>query len=143
GRCSRVVVWTPVPSRSLQVGNDIELRIEAADVLVRPSDLLVLKYAQFPFGADKAVADALGLKPGEMPIEGAHLVVPAHGAVRARQVLFLGVAAIDRFDYRTAREIGRRALAAAGHEAPEVEEICLTMHGIGFGLDGPEALHSQ
>ncbi len=52
----------------------VEVLVENTDALDRPTDLLVLKYAQGLYGADKAAALRIGGLPN-LPRSGAHCIV--------------------------------------------------------------------
>jgi hypothetical protein len=124
-------------------GDGVDIRIEIADVLTRPTDLLVLKYAQDSYGVDAAAADALGISSLALPAPGAQLCVDGGARVAARSVLFLGMPAIGEFDYRQVHEFGRRALAGAASVRPAITDMSVTLHGPGFGLDEREAFRAE
>ena len=113
------------------------IEVVGGDVRAVDVDVLVLKWAQGPHGADEAVAlalredsRALGLVPGEArAVQGA-------GRVGARTVLFLGAAPLTDLGYRELRSLATDlATAAAGTRASTVG---LTLHGPGYGLDERE-----
>jgi hypothetical protein len=113
------------------------------DVLTYACDLLVLKYAQTSYGADKAVVEAVGINANLLPQVGMDLRIHRPHGLRYGDLLLLGVSPIQEFGYRTIREFSRRALAAAADIRQPVREIAMTMHGIGFGLDETSAFSSQ
>ena len=121
----------------------IEVRVECADALKHPVELLVLKYAQALYGADRAAAAALGLHGGLMPAVDRHLLVDGRPATGAASVLFLGVRALDTFNYGDVRRFAEHALAVAREVRPHVRDIALTLHGGGFGLDEIEAFNAE
>ncbi|MCO8270390.1 hypothetical protein M1L60_07245 [Actinoplanes sp. TRM 88003] len=123
--------------------HDITIDVEHADVLKRPADVLVLKYAQQLHGVDRLVASMLRADATRMPAVGAYLAVPGRDPLAAGQVLFLGVPAIADFGYREIRAFGERALAGAAEQCPDAQELVMTIHGPGFGLDEIEAFDSQ
>lgn len=134
----------------------VEIRVEHADALFRPSEVLVVKYAQALYGLDARVADELGLSQLTMPAIGSHIVVDTERRPRthrtgldplprigAAAVVFLGVPSLYRFGYKEIRDFGRRALSATAEVRPQAREICLTVHGPGYGLDEVEAFESE
>jgi hypothetical protein len=122
---------------------EISVRVDCAEALSLATDVLVLKYAQASYGIDRLAAEALGIDTATLPQEGAHLVVPGGSAVAARHVVFVGLAPIGSFDYRSIRTFARQALALSAQDTPDVREICMTLHGVGFGLDEEEAFESE
>ena len=121
----------------------VELEVVQADVFSYSSDLLVLKYAQAPYGVDERVAYLAGIDAAMLPNVGGDLLVERPSSIAYRHLLFLGVEAIDSFDYRSIRDFSRRALASASEISPSVREISMTLHGAGFGLDEIEAFESE
>ena len=121
----------------------VELEVLQADALGFSSDLLVLKYAQHPYGADQAAIRVTGIDESELPDVGDSLLVRDPPGLSSRNLLFLGVEPIYTFSYRSIRTFAQRALTGAMDISPPVREISMTMHGIGFGLDETEAFASQ
>jgi hypothetical protein len=121
----------------------IEIRVLAADVISHPANVLVLKYAQDLYGADKKVATVAKLDVKNMPKINRHSWFRAPAGVAADDVLFLGVGPLHEFEYRQIREFARRALIVTAQEAPNAREVALTLHGPGYGLDELEAFESE
>jgi hypothetical protein len=92
--------------------------VENSDVLVADCDLLVLKYAQRSYGADRAVADALGLSSEDFAAmsPGRHRLIPTRGKQPYRNVLFVGVRSLADFDYTEIRRFSKNALAILARE---------------------------
>jgi hypothetical protein len=120
----------------------LAIRVEQADALTYPTDLLVLKYAQNLYGVDSQVVARLRISADRLPVEGMHTLVESHG-IAAQATLFIGVAPLERFSYREIREFAHRALMVAGAVRPKAREVGLTLHGTGFGLDESEAFESE
>ena len=120
------------------------IRVENADALARPSDVLVLKYAQQPYGLDRAVLGRLrqSLKPS-LPAPGENVVLRRPPGVSADALVLLGTPDLTEFGYRDIREFGSRAVHVVAAELPDSRELCLTLHGVGFGLDEREAFRAQ
>jgi hypothetical protein len=125
------------------ISKDVKVRVELADALSRPSRLLMVKHAQYSYGVDAQVATRLDVSPKDLPRPGTHFGTAGNGRVAAAYVIFLGVPDLDHFTYRDIREFGRRAVSVASMESPGVREICITLHGPGFGLDEEEAFKSE
>lgn len=111
-----------------------EIGIIVGDVLTHPADVLVLKYAASPHGADAAVANALGVADFALH-EGKHGFWPSNGVISAREVLVLGVGPLHRFEYRQIRAFAERAVDIVRTERPSARRVTLTLHGPGYGLD--------
>jgi hypothetical protein len=121
----------------------IAIDVEHADALSRPVDVLVLKYAQNLYGADHAAAARLAVDRGQLPGDGAYLLVPAHTQLAAESVLFLGVPPLREFGYAEIRRFGERALSVVADQRPDARDVAMTIHGPGYGLDEIEAFESQ
>ena len=116
--------------------------VECSDVVEFQCDVLVLKYAQAFFGADKIVASLLQHQDIS-PRPGKYVLLASEGQIAARHVLFLGVVELSRFEYGQIREFARSAMQILAQQAPDVEHIGMTMHGIGYGLDEKESFLAQ
>jgi len=128
------------------MGNPVHVSVQVltADAMEFPTDLLVLKHAQALHGLDRVVVRRLaGRAPTTLPAVGDHLVVSGGPTVAATNLLFLGVPALTDFDYRDVRLFGERALSVPAAERMRAADICLTLHGVGFGLDETEAFRSE
>jgi hypothetical protein len=122
----------------------VRVSVENADALERATDVLALKYAQVLYGVDHAAMQRVGaVQRIQLPNVGDHTVVRQPPGVRARTLLMIGTPSIDQFGYREIREFGKRALSVAAAERLHARELCLTLHGVGFGLDETEALQAE
>ena len=80
------------------------------DVIQTPCDVLVLKFAQSFYGADRAVANALKLDAHEFSVDpGDHLLLPTSGKLACKNVLFVGVPSLPDFGYAEIRSFASRA----------------------------------
>jgi hypothetical protein len=122
---------------------DIAVAVEHADPLSRRVDVLVLKYAQQLYGADRAAVTRLAIDRADLPDEGSHLLVGGRGELAADDVLFLGVPPLRRFGYPEIRRFGERALSVVADQRPDARDVAMTVHGPGYGLDEVEAFDSQ
>ena len=127
--------------------NDIDIRIVNEDALAFPSDVLALKYAQANFGVDRAAMRILvkaGLDASKMcPKPGHHRLIRNPSGVKSRLLLFVGVEPLYEFSYREIRDFARRCLGILATEAPKVETLSVTLHGVNYGLDEAEAFESE
>lgn len=123
----------------IAVINDDALRIQA--------DVLVLKFAQDLFGVDNAVTDRLSKLhrnlTSSLPEYGKFLQVETFGTLGAKEILYVGVEPLYDFRYQNIREFAYRALAHLGKSSPNVESVCFTIHGGGYGLDEIESFESE
>jgi hypothetical protein len=122
--------------------------LKAGDILAYESDCLVLKYAQAFQGVDRMVARYLtgpsGAKNSTIaPKPGKHVLLPSKGQVGARNVLFVGVPGFSSFDYAEIRAFATASMKILAKELPEAQEVSMTMHGVGYGLDEKEAFLAQ
>ena len=123
----------------------IEIAVVNGDVLEFEADVLVLKYAQALYGADRAAWGRLeAVYPDiDLPEVGDHRVVESEPALSAAQVLFIGVEPLHAFGYAEIREFSRRALSILSGHPAGARNIALTIHGPGYGLDEVEAFRSE
>jgi hypothetical protein len=127
----------------MMIAPGIDIRVEVADALSRRCRLLIVKHAQYSYGVDAKIVASLRVPPGLLPAPGSSFRVDTNGRIAPSSVIFIGVPGISNFAYREIREFGRRAIAAASEDAGDVREICLTLHGPGFGLDEIESFESE
>jgi hypothetical protein len=76
------------------------ITVAQGNVLARPVDALVLKYAQGPHGVDRTAIDALSLKQTDLPKPGDHLTILNPRGVTAEALIFVGVPDLQSFRYR-------------------------------------------
>lgn len=125
------------------------ISILQGDALVVPADVLVLKYAQAPFGVDAQVVRRLDTSgagvfpPVPLPPPGAVSLVESRGLIGARTVLLVGVVPLGQFGYEEIRAFASAALAALADAMPQAAEVAVTLHGVGFGLDETEAFRAE
>lgn len=117
------------------------------DATTVSGDVLVLKYAQAPFGIDKhvgALLEQTGIPSAEVrPSNGGFSLLAAPSGVSAKEVLFVGVEPLGAFGYEQIRVFARRALTFLATERAATRTILVTSHGAGYGLDENEAFESQ
>lgn len=117
-----------------------QIDIESSDILDTACDVLILKYAQALYGADRAVAariagdNAWNIEPEPGDFE----LLPSMGRTAAKQLLFVGTVSIYDFDYGAVRELTSRAMQIIATNVPSARRIAMTIHGVGFGLDETE-----
>lgn len=125
------------------------ISILQGDALVVPADVLVLKYAQAPFGVDGQVIQRLNASgagvfpPVPVPRPGAVTLLESRGLVGASMVMLVGVVPLGEFGYEEIRSFASDALAALADAMPEAAEVALTLHGVGYGLDETEAFRAE
>jgi hypothetical protein len=121
--------------------------LKTGDIFNYKSDCLVLKYAQAYHGVDRMVARYLkgsASSDGSIaPKPGKYVFLPSNGQVGARHVLFVGVPELSKFDYSEIRGFASLAMRILRKELPEGEDVSMTMHGVGYGLDEREAFLAQ
>jgi hypothetical protein len=122
-----------------------EFTVKEGDVTEEPSDLLLLKFAQSFYGADKAVASCLisaGLcTEAEMkPLPGDFVVIETKRSIAPKYVLFLGTPPLRSFNYNEMEIFAARAIEKIADIGLPVKTLTTTIHGTGYGLDGGEAL---
>jgi hypothetical protein len=121
----------------------VRIRVEVADALSRRSQLLIVRHAQHAYGVDATVADRLGISPLDLPAPGDYFQVSSNGIIGAESVVLIGVPSLLEFGYKEVREFGRAAVSLTSEVAPGARELCITLHGPGFGLDENESFESE
>jgi hypothetical protein len=96
----------------------IEIRVMHEDVFAHPADLLVLKHAQESYGVDERAIALTRVDRAELPEIGSDLLIEQPFQLSYRQLLFLGVEPLYKFNYRSVRDFSLRALAKAMRIAP-------------------------
>jgi hypothetical protein len=125
----------------------IRLEVVAGDVLEYETDVLALKFAQDLYGVDRIVVGLL--RPSipdlndRLPAVDQSLFVSSSGALRAPQVLFVGVQPLGLFAYAEIRQFGRAVMRELFKLRSSARYIALTLHGRGFGLDETEAFKAE
>src|ERR1700727_293164 len=94
-----------------------EYRIQLADVMGIPSDLLLLKHAQEFYGADQVVATRLissGLcsESDLRPKPGNFAIVETNGIIAPARVMFLGTKPLSEFHYDEMQRFAERFVEA-------------------------------
>ena len=124
----------------------VRFTVKEGDVVEEPSDLLLLKFAQSSYGADKTlsgkiISAGLATKTELQPLPGESVVIDTQGTIIAPQrVMFLGTPPLSSFNYNKMEEFSRRAVEKIVDLGLPVRVITTTVHGTGYGLDGGEAL---
>ena len=125
----------------------IRLEVVHGDALEYPTDVLALKFAQDLYGVDAKVVRRLSSNgisvESRLPEIGKPLLISSEQAIAAREILFLGVEPLGRFDYETIRRFAYSVLLTLSTSRPSVEHVAMTLHGRGFGLDEAEAFRSE
>ena len=126
---------------------EIEIKVSLGDGLKFEADLLILKHAQRLYGIDYQVVQRLSKFHKEihnsLPPVGEYLMLPTYGSLGVNWVLLIGVEELWNFSYQNIREFAYSALEYIDKSAPDIEHICLTLHGAGYGLDESEAFESE
>ncbi|MEM8992599.1 MAG: hypothetical protein AAGD08_19630 [Pseudomonadota bacterium] len=117
------------------------MEVVHGDIRSVQADLLVVKYANYSFGADEAIRAALGVEIHV--VKGHRSILPGRGLIGAKEVAFLGVGDLWEFRYERIRNFGARTLTLLADERPEAQSVATTIHGLGYGLDEREAFLSQ
>jgi hypothetical protein len=121
------------------------ISVECADIVDFACDVIVLKYAQDFYGADELVANLL--RPDRLeevsPRPGKYALLDSEGKLKAKKVLFVGVLALNQFDYEQIRKFAKESLGILAKVMPDAAHIALTIHGVGYGLDEKESFLAQ
>jgi hypothetical protein len=125
----------------------IQLEVIQGDALEYPAEVLALKFAQKLWGVDREVVGRLERKgvevKSQLPTIGTALLVNSERVIAAREVLFMGVPPLGRFDYEAIRKFAHDSLARLSEERPSLQHLAMTLHGVGFGLDEAEAFRAE
>jgi hypothetical protein len=121
----------------------VQINVCHGNILERRADVLALKFAQHLYGVDQKVVNLLARSgthlEAQLPAIGQSLLIGSEGVVAAKELLFIGVEPLGRFEYGTIREFSLRVLSALADQRPGTKDLVMTLHGRGFGLDEGEA----
>lgn len=127
--------------------NEIKISIIHGDAFQIQADVMVLKYAQAPYGLDRDIIRELGERENQiytkLPKESGFYHLGSRGITSTKDILFIGVTELRKFEYREIREFGRKALVSLASALPSTKSVLVTIHGPGYGLDEIEAFESQ
>lgn len=123
----------------------VKFDVQLGDITTTDVDLVALKNAQAFFGADRAVAELLGVEKRDFSSLGLgdFKIYSGNSKVGARHVLFIRVTELYNFGYEEIRNFSSEVLRIAAQELPNVKRLAMTVHGVGYGLDEGEAFRSQ
>ncbi len=126
---------------------DVMFSVVKGDALTVEADVLILKYAQRPYGLDQLLVGRIEEFVTNindlLPKPGKSLLVESYEIISARKILFLGVKPLYQFQYEAIREFAFRGLQEISIQMPDVKHIAVTVHGVNYGLDEAESLKSQ
>ena len=126
---------------------EIRIEIQEADALKIKADVLVLKYAQELQGVDALAYFQLATSQTnierKLPKPNDFLLLESVGSLGAKNVLFCGVVEVPRLRYKEIRDFSFRSLKHLSEIKPDTEHICLTLHGVSYGLDETEAFEAE
>ena len=122
----------------------VSIRVVNGDLLEVDADVLALKYAQGFHASDGLVAARLQDKGvNRRTLEAAvyqACFVAGQGAVRAKEVLFLGTVPLSQLGYHDVRLFASRTLEVLKEKGSSARVLALTVHGANCGLDEGEAV---
>jgi hypothetical protein len=127
----------------------VEISIVQGNALEVTAEVLVLKYAQGLFGVDAQVVGRLNTRGAgvfpevPLPPPGSITLVESRGLIGAPAIMLVGVIELGQFGYEEIRSFARRSLDELARSMPEVSQIAMTLHGVGFGLDETEAFRAE
>lgn len=126
----------------------LRLKLVNADIAQFPCDVVVLKYAQHFYGADrfisKLLVDRMGIKLSKLqPDIGQYRVIDSEGHMGCKYVLFSGVQELWSFSYPEISDFSKSAIVKSVQMLSGIRSIAFTIHGTGYGLDELEVLKSQ
>src|SRR5436305_14081913 len=136
-----------LPTRRDAMPQIIEFSIRQADITSFDADVVALKYAQYFYGTDRAIASLLieaGVAENTLcPYIGEYRYISTYNRIQAHHALFVGVPSLEEFDYKEIQKFSAQVLSILAKEAPHTRHLAMTIHGAGFGLDETEALFAQ
>jgi hypothetical protein len=125
----------------------VKVSVKESDALTFEADVLALKYAQNLYGVDAAVCNVLSEVYKDiydnLPDINQGKLIRSAGKLGVNEVLFIGVVSLYQFRYQEIREFARKVLTFLSLNAPKTKHLCLTLHGMGYGLDESEAFESE
>src|SRR5262245_58722587 len=105
----------------------VRLEVVHDDVLRYDADVIALKFAQALYGVDLKVVRRLsdnGIDViDRLPVIGESLLIDSQEAVKAREILFVGVEPLGRFDYESVRRFACSVLSTLAKERRGVRHV--------------------
>ncbi len=127
--------------------NGININVLHGDAIDIVADVLVLKYAQNPYGLDRDIIqkfDRIGNPINKhLPKIWDFYQTETQNITKTKRLIFIGVPNLRQFGYKEIREFGRKSLEALASTLPNTKSIIFTIHGPGYGLDEVEAFKAQ
>ena len=124
----------------------IQFSVIEGNALNYKTDVLALKYAQYPYGVDRAVinifSDQISNFQDGLPKIGDIYMVSSNELIGSEQIMFVGVNPLFQFGYKELREFSFKILSKLSNRE-DIKTISTTLHGVGFGLDETEAFESE
>ena len=132
-------------AETVPVTTQYGIGVECSDIVDFVCDVVVLKYAQAFYGADRVVANRISddYTQGISPQPGQHILLPSRGKIAAKQALFVGVLPLSQLGYGEIRGFVNRAMQILARNMPSAKHIAMTIHGPGYGLDETECFLAQ
>lgn len=130
----------------------IHIELVEADALQFKCTVLALKFAGRNFGVDKMAVSMLEpyfskqlLSPetGKSVLLSLSSLRGKYKIPLADNILFVGVKNLSGFNYPEIRDFARKVLDELSREAPRVDHVAITLHGLGYGLDESEVFESE
>jgi len=125
----------------------MKITVNNGNALNFKADVLALKYAQALFGVDYAVVERLSEEgidiSNSLPKISESLLISSKEHIAAKSILFIGVQDLSKFKYQEIQTFAHEVLCVLATKAPQTRHICLTMHGVGYGLDETQAFEAE
>ena len=129
-------------------GRNLAVRLVGGDISQIEADAVVLKHSADFRGSDSFIAGRLvnvggwqfkdmTAKPGE------HHWIETRSALQAPQALFIGTVRPRDFKYEQVAQLAADAVRIVSEELPAAQQLAMTIHGVGFGLDEGEVFRAQ
>lgn len=133
--------------------NEVVIEVKNGDAIKYVADILVLKHSQALHGLDLKIVKIFSQHninihsniniQKELPVQGEYKIFDSPPNLSANKVMFIGTPTLRNLGYKEIRDFARRTLVFLGESGEEAEEIAVTIHGVGYGLDEEEAFSSQ
>ena len=137
----------PASERTQLSSRTIEFAIVQGNICNFDADIVALKHAQKFLGVDKIVAEALektGTPRSEFSCQPyGYRFKNTAGAIRARDILYVGTPHYYLWDLYQVQEFSRRALDILHTEAPTTRHLAITLHGPGLKLSEPKSIMAE
>lgn len=125
----------------------MKITVQHGNALTFQADVLAVKYAQHLYGVDLAVYEHFAKHGNDIyhihPLPFEHQFISSQGILGVQELLVIGSPPLTEFTIDDIQAFSRYVLRTLAEESPTTRHLCLTLHGIGIGLNEITVLQAE